>query len=143
MRRLGSERFGPGGDHVHDGPDTGRRDDRLEEPGLLGDRLDEKGTLGRQGHGQRQARVATAGTEIEEPGDAVLAQPRDRRQAVEDVGPGDGRRLADRGEVDRGRPGEQEPDVVVDRGPCRAREVEAQRRQAGVENGPVLGRQLG
>ena len=48
--------------------------------------------------------------------------PRARRsgttaQAVDDVGEGHRGGLADRGQVDRRRPGQQEPDVAVDRGP--------------------------
>ena len=90
----------------------------------------------RERRGERQARDSRRPSpRSSEPVDAALAQPRATRgQAVEDVRGRDRGRLADRGEVDRRGPGEQQADVPVDRGPGRRRRassaevVEARRR---------------
>ena len=119
-------------------------DDRLEEAGLLADRLDEQGALGREGE-RRAGRPGYPPPEprSSEPLDAALAQQRDRRQAVEDVGTGDLGRVADAGQVDRPGPGEQQPDVTVDGRARRRRQVEAELREARIEGEAVLGRKLG
>jgi hypothetical protein len=52
------------------------------------------------------------------------------------------RRVADRRQVDRGVPGEEEPDVVVDRSADLPREPDPERRQGGIERALVLGWEL-
>ena len=55
---------------------------------------------------------------------------------------GDGLRLADRGQVDRRGPRQQQPDVSVDRRPRGRRELEPEAAQAVVDDG-VIGRREG
>jgi hypothetical protein len=52
------------------------------------------------------------------------------------------RGVADRRQVDRDVPGEEEPDVVVDRGADVVREPDPERRQGGIERAVVLGGEL-
>ena len=96
---------------------TGGLDDRAQEPDLLGDRIDEQRAVRGERDGERDAREAAAAAEVQQPGDAARPERRDRRQAVDDVGEGDRGRLADRRQVDRLGPGEEQADVVVD-GAC-------------------------
>ena len=69
--------------------------------------------------------IAAARPEVDEAVDAAVAQDGDRAEAVDDVGGRDRRRVADRGQVDGGRPGQQQPGVAVDRLPG------ARRRRSG------------
>ena len=110
--------------------EAGGGDDRRQEARLLGDGLEEQGTRGRIGRGQRQARVAAARPEVDEPVGAVLAQDREPGQAVDDVRDGDRSRLADGRQVDRGGPGEEQPGVTVDGGTGRVGSGSARARQA-------------
>ena len=59
-------------------------------PRLLGDRLEEGERRVGHGRGQGQTRVAAARAEIQDPLRAPAAEPRERRQAVEDVRGRDG-----------------------------------------------------
>ncbi|HEX5591621.1 MAG TPA: hypothetical protein VFX65_15110 [Candidatus Limnocylindrales bacterium] len=54
-------------------------------------------------------------------------------EAVGDVEPRDRGRVGDRGEVDRRVPGEQEPDVAVDGGPCGRCERQPQAAEGALE----------
>ena len=68
--------------------------------------------------GRRPA--AAPGSRRRSPGPRTARSPRSRRsgsggQAVDDVAAGDRRRVADGGQVDRLVPGQQQPDVAVDR----------------------------
>jgi hypothetical protein len=72
---------------------------------------------------------------------APLVQHAQARQAVDDVADRDAGRVADRGQVDRGVPGDQEPDVAVDRPPRVLGQGQADRREAGIQGTLVLGRE--
>jgi hypothetical protein len=70
-------------------------------------------------------------------------EPRDhrqRRQAVEDVAAGDLLGRAQRGQVDVLVPGQQQPQVSLDRGSGGTAELELERAQAVIDDGPDLGR---
>ena len=98
---------------------------------------------GRQGQGQRQAGVAAAAAEVEQGIDSALAQDVDGAQAVEDVLADGGDGLADRAQVDRLVPGQQQPQVIDQGLPDRSRQIgQAQAGQPLVEQGQGLGRQL-
>ena len=82
---------------------------------LLGDRIDEQDPVRRQHRGER----AGPGTRRRCRGRGSRstprrAQQRDSGEAVQDVEPGDARGIADRRQVDRHGPGEQQADVTVD-----------------------------
>ena len=89
---------------------------------------------GAEGRGERQAREAAARRRC--PAAASMPSAAQRRhggQAVEDVEAGDVGRLADRRQVDRLGPGEQEAHVGVDRGAGGRLQREAERDEPGVE----------
>ena len=143
MRRVGGQGLCPGGRHVHPFREAGGLDDRFEEPRLLADRFDEEDPFGRQHGRDRQARVPAAGAEIEDAPDPPFTQDRYRGEAVEDVGPGHLDRVADRRQVDGGRPGEQQADVIVDGRPGRRRQLQTELGEAGVQGEAVLEWELG
>lgn len=118
VARIAAERFGPLRRHADASRQPDRREDGLEEPGLLGGRLDEECPPGGQDGRDREPGEAAAAAQVEERIDPPGAQQRDGREAVEDVLAGDRRRLADRGQVDRGGPREQQADVALQRSPC-------------------------
>jgi len=89
--------------------------------------------------GERDARVAAATAQVQQAPCAGGADRRRRREAVEDVAEGDPTRVRDRGQVDRGIPGEQEPGVVVDQASLPPRQPEPHLFQPSVEVGVVLG----
>ena len=128
----------PGGHH-HDPPGESRGLDRgLQERRLLADRLDEGRPLHRQDCGQRDTRKPAATPEIQERTDARPVDPPGpqdgcRREAVDDMADRDRRRIADRGEVDRGVPGDQQADVVGDDPPGVGDEVNAELLESRIE----------
>ena len=88
--------------------------------------------------------IAAARAEVEQPGDAALAAgAAPQRGESSDVEARDLVRVADRGQVDRRGPGEQQPGVGVDRGAGRRVEVQAQLAQAGIEDVGVRVRESG
>jgi hypothetical protein len=143
MTRIGGECLGsdrPDADTVRDAHGTCR--DR-DEPCFLANRVDEQ-CLGR-GHrgGQRQAREPAAAPEVEErvaPGGLQNGEP---GQAVRDMADPDLDRIADRGQIDRLVPSEQEPDMSIDRLPRDRGKGDAQVAQRLVEGAVVGGGQLG
>ena len=121
MPSLGGQRLGPDrGGLDRRGEPGGLGDDR-QEAGLLGDRFEEQRPRGRVRRRERDARVAAARPEVDEPVRSPFAQDGERGQAVDDVGDGDRRRVADGGQVDGRGPGEEQPGVTVDGGPRRRR----------------------
>jgi hypothetical protein len=112
---------------------------RLEEAGLLRDGLDEEGPVRRQGGGEGQPGIAAATAEIDEPVEATRPQDPQRHEAVGDVPDGDPGRIADRGQVDRLVPGEQQPDVIADRPTRRPRKVDGQRPERSRQRRMELG----
>jgi hypothetical protein len=94
---------------------TRRGHDRRKESDLLRDRVDEQRPIGRDGRCEGQAGEPPAAAQVDEPIDAALGQDGEPGQAVGDMADRDGCRVADRRQVDRRVPGEQQPDVVVDR----------------------------
>ena len=122
---------------------AGRLDHGAQEPRLLADRLGERDRRAGEGRGEGQARVAAAGAEVEDPVRGPLPQPGEGRQAVEDVRRRDRGRVADRGEVDVARPGQQQPDVPIDRRPGRgvATQLLSPRRRVRGRGRRVRGRQ--
>ena len=121
--------------------EAGRGHDGAQEPDLLGDRIDEQRAGRLQHRGEREARVAAAAAEVQDPRDATAGQEGHGGQAVEDVEPGNARRVADRSQVDRRGPGEQQPGVAVDGVADRRLQPEAKRIKAGIEDVGVIGGQ--
>jgi hypothetical protein len=119
-----------------------RGHDGLEERRLLADRFDEKRPPGGQGDREWHPGKATTAAEIDEgiyrPGTDRL----ERRQAVDHVEARDIGRFADGRQVDRAIPGEQEPDVIVDRRACVVRECEPEGGQTLIEGAPIGVREL-
>jgi len=114
-----------------------------EEARLLRHRVDEQRALRGQDRGERDGRVAAAAAEVEEPVDAARPERDEPGQAVDDMGPGDACRIADRGQVDRAGPRQEESSVIVD-GPASARvERQAELIEPLIEGGLVLGWQRG
>jgi hypothetical protein len=118
-----------------------RLDGRRQEPDLLADGVDEDGTLGRKRGRKGNAGKPTAAAQIDELVDAATAQDRERRQAVDDVADRDRLGLPDRGQVDRDVPGEEQPDMAIDGGTDRGRQLVTETRQTGVERAAVLSRE--
>jgi hypothetical protein len=94
-------------------PDRGHHG--LEEPDLLADGIDEQGPIGGQRGRQGDAGKAAAAPEVDEPVDPPVAKDGEPREAVDDMPDRDRRRVADRGQVDGPGPGQEQPDVAVDR----------------------------
>jgi len=146
MARVAGNGFRSLGNHpprfsLGDGP----ADDapcRLEEPRLLPDRFHENEVLERQCEPERDRRIAAATAKVDEAFDLERVQPAESGQAVRNVADRDGGRVADRRQVDRGVPGEQEPDVVVDRAADVVRQPQPERRQGGIEGVVVRGGKL-
>jgi len=136
VRRQRLSALGGDGDAIIK-PGRMRRD--LEERGLLRNRLDEQRPLGGERRRERKAGEPTPAPEIDEPGDAELSERFDGGQRIEDVEPRGLDGVADRGEVDRRRPREQEPEMAVDGFPGRRLERKAEVGQARIE-GRVVGR---
>jgi hypothetical protein len=137
--RVAGERLGALGGHRGAIAKTGRRDGRPEERRLLRDRLDEHGAVGRQGRRERKSREATAAADVQQLVDPEVPQDRDGGQAVDDMAECDRLRLADAGQVDRGVPGDQQPDVAVDGRARRGSQGQVELGKAGVEGGLVPG----
>ena len=107
----------------------GRDGDPRGEPGRLDDGLEERAPScrpTRRGPPARAAATAASGSPGKPPplprSRNASTRPltrrraaRDSREAVDDVADRDRRRVADRGQVDRGVPGDQQADVVGDR----------------------------
>ena len=141
VARVGRERLSPGllGGRRRLQPDG--PDDRPQELDLLAHRVHEQNPLGAQRSRQRQARKAAAAAEVEEAPDAEAPKERHGGEAVEHVGPCHIGRLADRGQVDRVVPGEQQADVAVDRCARARGQVDPLRRQPRLEGVLVRGRE--
>jgi hypothetical protein len=133
------EVLGSGGGDADPRADPDRIHGDREECRLLADRVHEDRPFEVRGDGQRDARESSSAAEVEEGRDPGVDEDRQRGQAVDDVAEGDRRRIADRGQVDRGVPGEQEADVVVDRPPRVRREAQPERAQSGLEDGVIVG----
>lgn len=110
-----------------------------EEPDLLADRVDEQGPVGRQRRRQRDAREPAAAAQIDEPVDAPTVEDGEPGQTVDDMTDGDRCGLANRRQVDRLVPYQEQADVPVDRGPRIARQLDSERLQGSVE-GVRIGR---
>ena len=85
--RIRGECLGPRRGDTDAPGQAGRLDGSGQEPRLLADRLDEQRVAGRQGGGERDARQATAGAEVEEAVDAAVAQGRRPRSGCRRRGP--------------------------------------------------------
>jgi hypothetical protein len=110
---LGGEFLGSSRRHAHPRREAGDLDCGGQERRLLADRIDERDALEGKRSREGDAGKAAAAAEVNETVD--IAQHRDGRQAVDDVAEGDVDGLPDRCQVDRGVPGEEQSDVVVDR----------------------------
>ena len=137
-QRLGPDRLGG-----HAVVEARRRDDGREESDLLADRIDEQRPVGRQRRRQRDAGIPGATPEIDEPVDPPGAQDGQPGQAVNDMADRDGGRVANRREVDRLIPDQQEPDVPVDRRPRLRGQDDVERPQGPVEGVVIRGRERG
>jgi hypothetical protein len=111
------ERLGSGGDSDDTRLEVGGGNDRREEPRLLGHRIDQERAVGRERRRKRHAREPAAASEIDEPIDRSPAELGQPGEAVDDVPDSDLGGIANRGEVDRGVPGEEQANVAVDGGP--------------------------
>jgi hypothetical protein len=119
-----------------DGHPTGKPrdiDGRLQEPGLFADRVDEQPALRPQRDRERDARKAAARPEVDEVPDRERLQQHHTGETVDDVPAGEVGRLSDGGQVDRGVPRHEQPDVIVDRGAGGRLEPQSQRREPVVE----------
>jgi len=138
MVRIASEILGSRVGHADARGEAGSRDGGYQKRGLLADRFDEDGS--RYGDDGRQwdARKAAATAEVEEgvdlrPADAPPQEKWHGRQAVDHVPNRDGRRVPNRGQVDRRIPGEQQADVVADDPAGLKGQVQAEIAQARIE----------
>ena len=139
--RVTRQGLGADGFRSHATLEAGRLDDRAEEYDLLGDRIHEQGPGGCQHRRQRQAREPAAAAEVEDPRGTARSQQRHRDEAVEDVEPGNAGRVPDRGQVDRGRPREEQADMAVEDVAHGRVQVETQVLQSRVEDVDVRGGQ--
>ena len=130
---LSGQRLGSRADDVDAIVGPGCLDRRPKEARLLADRIDEDRPL--EGHGDREREPGeTAATaKVQRGGDLFAAEQRHRAEAVDDVTERDLRRIADRAEVDRRVPGEEQPDVVIDRAARRGAQREVERGEPGIE----------
>jgi hypothetical protein len=135
MAVIDGERLDPPGMDRDARREAGRLDGRRQERGLLADRLDEECPAGGQRDGQRETGISAPAAEVDELVDRALPEERDGREAVDDVADGDLGRIANRGQVDRGVPREEEAGMVLDRPADRGIEVETELGQAAIEGG--------
>src|SRR5438034_2043729 len=115
----------------------------VEEPRLLADRLDQGDLAGGHRDGEGDRRETGAAADVEEAIDPERPHDVDRGEAVRDVADRDRRGIADRRQIDGLVPGEEQPDVIVDRGPRRWGEIDAEGRQRCVEGVFVRRWQIG
>ena len=139
---VGGERLGADRGGLDRGREPGGRGDGRQEARLLGDRFEEQRPGGRVGSRERDARVAAARPEVDPAVGATLPEDGQPGQAVHDVCERHGGRVADGGQVDRRRPGQEQASVTVDGGASRRRQRQGEVGQAGVE-GVVEGRREG
>jgi hypothetical protein len=125
----------------------GRRDDGLQESRLLANGLDEADLRPGDRRREREAGEPAAAPEVEQAergsSPASADEEREGGQAVGDVEGRDGGRLDDRGQVDRGIPGEQEPDMALDRVARPLVEVYGEGVEGVVERDREGGREVG
>ena len=133
LARVSGQRLGPDRERADPVREPQGVDGSVEEADLLRDGLDEDLPVDAERRGERQTRIAAAAAEVDEAVGAALPQDRDRDDAVRDMPDRDGGRIADRGQVDRRVPGEQEPDVVVDRTAGGFGQLEPEGAEAGVQ----------
>ncbi len=133
LRPTGERRDGP----RH--PD--RRRGGIEEADLLRDGVDEQRRVGRERRGNGQPREPATAPQVDEAPEPALAHHGERGEAVDDVPDRNGLRIADRGQVDRLVPGEEESHVPVDRAPLRAAQLDADLLQSGLEGAVIRGGQ--
>jgi hypothetical protein len=111
-----------------------------EEGGFLPDGVDEE-HLRPESDRERDAREPAAGAQVEDALDPARAEQRDGAEAVHDMKPRDLRGIADRGEVDRLVPPEEQLDVAVHGAALVRREVDPELCEPGVEGLRKRGRQ--
>jgi hypothetical protein len=115
-------------------------DCRGEEGGLLADGVDERDALDRECRGEGDTRKAAAAAEVEKSAD--IAKEPGRGQAVDDVPKGNIGGFPDGRQVDRLVPGEEQPDMVIDRAAGGRRQDEIQFAESGLQRNRVGGRQF-
>jgi hypothetical protein len=130
---LSGQRLGSGADDVDAIGGPARRDRRSKEARLLADRIDESRPVEWDGDREWQPREPAATAKVERGVDVVRAERRDRAETVDDMAERDLGRIADRAEVDRRVPGEEQPDVVVDRRARGRAQLEVERTKPGIE----------
>jgi hypothetical protein len=140
MARVPRQFLRPRRRHAHPRCDPDRLDGDAEEGRLLPDRVGQDGALERCGDRERDPRKAAAAAEVEERRDLALDEDGPRGEAVDDVADRDRCRLADRSQVDRGVPGQEQANVIVDRAPRVGLKAQPKLAEAGVEGGVVVGR---
>jgi hypothetical protein len=140
MARVPRQFLRPRRRHAHPRCDPDRLDRDAEECRLLPDRVGKDGALERRRDRERDPRKAAAAAKVQERRDLMLDEDRPSGEAVDDVAQGDRCRLANRGQVDRGVPGQEQANVIVDRPPRFGLEAQPKLAEAGVEGGVVVGR---
>ncbi len=136
--RVAGDRLGPLRLRGHPSLEARRLDHGPQELDLLADRVHEQRPVGAERRREREPGEPATGAEVEDPPDAASPEVGHGREAVEDVETRDLGRVADRREIDRDRPGEQQPDVGVDHGARVVGKVDAQGPEPVVEDTRVL-----
>jgi hypothetical protein len=137
---LGRELLGTRGRDSDALRQPGCRDRRGQERRLLADRVHQRDALDGESRGEGDARKAAAAAKVEEPADA--AEKRGGGEAVDDMAKADLGGFADRRQVDRRIPGEEQPNVVVDRAAGGRRQDQIQLAESRVDGDRIRGRQL-
>lgn len=140
MVRVACQLLRPRRRHADTRGDPDRLNGDAEEGRLLPDRVGEYGALQRCRDGEWDSRKAAAAPDVEERRDLTLDEDGPGGEAVDDVADRDRCRLANRGQIDRGVPGQEQANVVVDRPPRVRLEAQPKLAEAGVQGGVVLGR---